>query len=153
MPDYKFYMSRWDNNVWEPDVDLETYFIGMKYMSCEGLSNYGEIKNVYTEDYAEEDGVSAYIPAPDDVVRESTDIEFEFAFGGDNRRDTFDSFVKFISGYKIRYWDTARMREVEMVLKEKVEVDEDLLLGASPYIVVPFKFKNINGCTKKHETI
>lgn len=148
MNDYKFYMSRWIGNKWEADTDLESKFKGMKYISCKGLSDYGKIKNIYTESYAETDELRLYIP--DKPIRENTDIEFEFGFEKENRRDVFDSFVNWISGCKLKYWDTCRNREVEMVLIEKIELDEDILIGSSPYIVVPFKFKNINGQTKTH---
>lgn len=148
MADYKFYMSRWIDNDWETQVSLEDYFSGMKYVSCEGLSTKGKIKNIYTENYAEVEDLRVYMP--ETVVRENTDIEFVFGFEKDNRRDTFDSFVDWVSGYKIKYWDTARDREVEMILIDKVEVDEDILLGSSPFITVNFKFKNLKGSTKKH---
>lgn len=148
MADYKFYMSRWIDNAWETQVSLEDYFSGMKYVSCEGLSTKGKIKNIYTENYAEVEDLRVYMP--ETVVRENTDIEFVFGFEKDNRRDTFDSFVDWVSGYKIKYWDTARNRELEMVLIDKVEVDEDILLGSSPFITVKFKFKNLKGSTKKH---
>lgn len=148
MADYKFYMSRWIDNAWETQVSLEDYFSGMKYISCEGLSTKGKIKNIYTENYAEVEDLRAYMP--ETVVRENTDIEFVFGFEKENRRDTFDSFVDWVSGYKIKYWDTARNRELEMVLIDKVEVDEDILIGSSPFITVNFKFKNLKGSTKKH---
>lgn len=150
MADYKFYMSRWVGNKWEADTDLEATFQGMKYVSCEGLSNYGKIKNIYTETYAETDELRVYMP--ENVARENTDIEFVFGFEKENRRDTYDSFVSWISGKKLRYWDTCRNREVEMILVEKVEVDEDYLIGSSPFITVQFTFKNLNGQTKKHIT-
>ena len=145
---YKFYMSRWIDNAWEEQVSLEDYFSGMKYVSCEGLSTKGKIKNIYTENYAEVEDLRVYMP--ETVVRENTDIEFVFGFEKENRRDTFDSFVDWVSGYKIKYWDTARNRELEMVLIDKIEVDEDILLGSSPFITVNFKFKNLKGSTKKH---
>ena len=148
MADYKFYMSRWIDNAWETQVSLEDYFSGMKYISCEGLSNRGKIKNIYTENFAEFEDLRVYMP--ETVVRENTDIEFVFGFEKENRRDTFDSFVDWVSGYKIKYWDTARNRELEMVLIDKVEVDEDILIGSSPFITVNFKFKNLKGSTKKH---
>lgn len=148
MSNYKFYMSRWIDNEWETQVSLEDYFSGMKYVSCEGLSTKGKIKNIYTENYAEVEDLRVYMP--ETAVRENTDIEFVFGFEKDNRRDTFDSFVDWVSGYKIKYWDTARNREVEMILIDKVEVDEDILLGSSPFITVNFKFKNLKGSTKKH---
>lgn len=145
---YKFYMSRWIDNAWEEQVSLEDYFSGMKYVSCEGLSTKGKIKNIYTENYAEVEDLRVYMP--ETVVRENTDIEFVFGFEKENRRDTFDSFVDWVSGYKIKYWDTARNRELEMVLIDKVDVDEDILIGSSPFITVNFKFKNLKGSTKKH---
>lgn len=148
MADYKFYMSRWVDNKWEADTDLEATFQGMKYISCDGLSNYGKVKNIYTETYAETDELRVYLP--ENVARENTDIEFVFGFEKENRRDTYDRFVSWISGKKLRYWDTCRNREVEMVLVEKLEVDEDVLIGSSPFITIPFKFKNLNGQTKKH---
>lgn len=148
MADYKFYMSRWIDNAWEAQVSLEDYFSGMKYISCEGLSTKGKIKNIYTENYAEVEDLRVYIP--ETAVRENTDIEFVFGFEKDNRRDTFDSFVDWVSGKKIKYWDTARNREVEMILIDKVEVDEDILIGSSPFITVNFKFKNLKGSSKKH---
>lgn len=148
MADYKFYMSRWIDNAWETQVSLEDYFSGMKYISCEGLSTKGKIKNIYTENYAEVEDLRVYMP--ETVVRENTDIEFVFGFEKENRRDTFDSFVDWVSGHKIKYWDTARNRELEMVLIDKVEVDEDILIGSSPFITVNFKFKNLKGSSKKH---
>ena len=148
MADYKFYMSRWIDNAWEEQVSLEDYFSGMKYISCEGLSTKGKIKNIYTENFAEVEDLRVYMP--ETVVRENTDIEFVFGFEKANRRDTFDSFVDWVSGYKIKYWDTARNRELEMVLIDKIEVDEDILLGSSPFMTVNFKFKNLKGSTKKH---
>lgn len=139
-------MSRWlNNNIWGRAIDLEEYFPGLKYVSCTGLSDYGKIKNIYTESYAETEQLRVYMP--DTIVRENTDIEFEFGFTGENRRDTYDNFVEWISGYKLKYWDTARHREVEMILIDAIEVDEDLLLGSSPFIVVPFTFKNLKGST------
>ena len=145
---YKFYMSRFIDGSWESEVSLEDYFDGLVYLSCIGLSNFGKPKNIYSESFAEVEDLRLYIP--ETVVRENTDIEFEFGFKKANRRDTYHSFVDWITGHKIKYWDTARNREVEMILMEKIEVDDDLLKGDSPYIVVPFKFKNLKGSSKKH---
>lgn len=145
MTNCKYYMSRWLGNDWSSDISLEEYFPGLKYVSCTGLSDYGKIKNIYTETYAETEQLRVYMPST--VVRENTDIEFEFGFMGENRRNTYDDFVEWISGYRLKYWDTARYRVAEMILIDAIEVDEDLLLGSSPFIVVPFKFKNLKGST------
>ena len=141
-------MSRFIDGSWESEVSLEDYFDGLVYLSAKNLSGFGKIRNIYTESFAEVEDLRLYIP--ETVVRENTDIEFEFGFKKANRRDTYHSFVDWITGHKIKYWDTARKREVEMILMEKIEVDDDLLKGDSPYIVVPFKFKNLKGSSKKH---
>lgn len=150
MAEYKFYMSRFINNEWETPISLEDFFHGLKYVSCNGLSDYGKIKSIYTENYAETDELRLYLS--DKTVRENTDIEFVFGFEYENRREVYDSFVNWISGYKIRYWDTCRNREVDMVLIDKIEIGEDVLIGSSPFITAPFKFKNLNGQTSKSAT-
>lgn len=151
MSNYKFYMRRLVDGEWESDVSLEDYFSGMKVVSCTGLSAKGKIKNIYTEKYAETSELRVFIP--NTITRENTEIEFVFGFEGDNRRDVFDNFVTWVSGHKIRYWDTCRNRDVDMVLIDEIDLDEDFLIGSSPYILVPFKFKNLNGDTKKHVTL
>lgn len=147
---YKFYMSRWINAEWEAVASLEDYFDGLRYAECQGLSKYGKIKNIYTETYAETDELRTYIPDPDGIARENTDIEFVFVFIGNNRRDVYDNFVNWLSGYKIKYWDDCRNREVEMILIEAVEPSDDELYGMTPFMRATFKFKNLKGQTVKH---
>lgn len=144
----KFYIARLIGNVWEEATDIEAKFDGLHYVKCDGISTYGAVKNIYTETYAETSELR--VSLPETVARENTDIEFEFAFDGENRRDTYHSFVEWLSGKRLKYWDTLRNRELEMILMESVEPEEDELYGSHPYIKVPFKFKNLKGETKKH---
>lgn len=147
--DYKFYIQRQINGEWEEAVSIEEYFNGMKYCKCVGLSTKGKPKNVYTESYPETDELRVFLP--ETVVRENTDLEFEFVFIGKTRRDIYDNFVSWISGHRLKYWDTCRNREVEMILLESIEPDEDELHGSEPYIKATFKFKNLKGQTTKKE--
>lgn len=150
MEKYNFYMSRWIGNAWESPINLEEYFSGLKYAECKGLSKYGKIKNIYTETYAETDELRTYIPDPDEIARENTDIEFVFVFIGENRRDIYDNFINWLSGYKIKYWDDCRNREVEIILIDAIEPSDDELVGTTPFIRGTFKFKNLKGQTSKH---
>lgn len=143
MSGYKFYMSRYINNSWGQEVSLEDYFDGLKYSKCDGLSAFGKPKNIYTESYAEEEELRVYIPKT--VVRENTDIEFEFVFNGENRRSVYNDFVDWITGYKLKYRDTCRKKEVQMILVEAIEPSDDFLYGSDPYILASFKFKNLSG--------
>lgn len=143
MNEYKFFMTRLINNEWEKEISLEDYFNGMKYCSCTGLSIKGKPKNIYTESYAETEDLRIFLP--ESVVRENTDLEFVFAFRGKGRRDIYDMFCDWVTGHKIRYWDTCRMRQVDMVLLEATEPSDDYLYGSDPYITATFKFKNLKG--------
>lgn len=147
MNEYKFYISRLVDKVWEEATDLETAFEGLHYAKCDGLSNFGKIKNIHTETYAETSEMRVYIPKK--VARENTNIEFEFVFEGANRRDTYHSFVEWLSGYRLKYWDTCRNRELEMILIDSIAPDDDELYGSNPFIKCKFKFKNIKGETTK----
>lgn len=148
--DYKFYMSRYinDEEGWEAEVELTEKFKGLIFCQVEGLSSYGEIKNIYTESFAESDMLRVYLP--EKVTRKSTDIKLTVVFSDKDRRDVYDSFVEFISGKIIKYWDNVRNREVEMIQTDKIKVDEDIIYGSAPYIAVEFPFKNIKGQTSKH---
>lgn len=141
-------MSRYVGNAWEPDTDIEKKFSGLYYLSCKGLSAKGKIKNIYTETYAETDELRVFLP--EHVSRDNVDIEFTFGFSGKNRRNTYDDFIDWISGYKIKYWDTCRNREVQMILIENIEPSDDELIGSEPFMKATFKFKNLNGQTVKH---
>lgn len=144
----KFFIARLVENSWEEATDIEATFEGLYYAKCENLDAYGKPKNIYYETFAETSELRVYFP--ETVARENTDIEFEFVFDGDNRRDTYHQFVEWLSGKRLKYWDTLRKRELEMVLLESIEPEEDELYGSHPYIKVPFKFKNIKGETIKH---
>lgn len=144
---YKFFMSRYINGEWEEDTSLEDYFNGMKYMSCSGLGTRGKTKNIYTENYAETEELRVFLP--EQTVRENTDIEFEFVFTGEKRRDIYDNFCDWITGHRLRYWDNCRFRQVEMILIEEIDVDDDELYGSDPSILAKFKFKNLKGQSEK----
>lgn len=146
MDEYKYFMSRFINSEWEKAVSLEDYFNCMKYCSCKGLSTKGKPKNIYTENYAETEELRVFIPEA--VVLENTDLEFTFAFKGIGRRDMYDRFCEWLTGYKIRYWDTCRKRQVDMILMDAVETGDDSLYGSEPFMTATFKFKNLKGKTE-----
>lgn len=146
---HKFYMSRFiqNTNSWEQEIELTEHFQGLIFCECKGVSDYGAIKNIYSETFAESDTLRVYLP--EKAVRESTDIKLTVLFTKENRRDVYDSFVEYITGKRIKYWDTVRNRQVEMIQVDKIEIDEDLLYGSAPYIAVEFPFKNLKGYTEK----
>lgn len=149
MSEYKFYISRYVNDEWEAPTDLETTFEGLHYLKCDGLSTVGKIKNIYTETYAETSELR--VSLPEQVARENTDITFDFLFDGDNRREVYHNFVDWLSGYRLKYYDTLRLRETEMVFMDSIEPSDDEMYGSHVFIKASFKFKNLKGSTEKKE--
>lgn len=144
MADYKFYMQRVDI-VSQPIKDLEKDFPGLKYKEFKGLESYGKNRGVYTEVFPETDEVQVYMtPSP---IRDSINLTFTAVFVGSDWRDTYHSFVDFISSGIIKYWDTCRKREITFVLVDAIEPSEDYLYGVK-YIQASFNLKAINGQAK-----
>ena len=145
---YKFYFQLDPKEGVDSSIkDLEKDFNGCIYSKCEGLSAYGDIKNIVIEDYAEAEEPRVYIPQT--ITRETTDVVFTLYFGGENRRDVYDSFVEYVSGKTFKYWDNCRNREVHLLSKDGPYPEEDILYSGSPYIMGKFKFKNLGGKSLK----
>ena len=143
---YKFYMARYEGDDFQAEQSIEDVFEGLRVATVKGLSDKGKPR-IYTETYAEIDGTDVYIP--EDIKRDSTEIEFEILFMGDGYRDVYDSFVDFITGAKIRYRDTCRNRQLDMVLNDSIEVSDEMLYGGQPFVMASFKFLNLAGHTTK----
>ena len=143
---YKFYMARYENDAWSDEQSIEDSFEGLRVATVKGLSDKGKPR-IYTETYAEIDGTDVYIP--EEIKRDSTEIEIEILFMGDGYRNIYDSFVEFITGAKIKYYDTCRNRQLEMVLNDSIEVLDEMLYGGQPFIMASFKFLNLAGHTIK----
>lgn len=149
MSEYKFYMQQVNaDNTLGVLKDLERDFVGLRYQKCEGLESKGKPKNIYSETYADSDTLRVHIP--NNITRDATTITLTLCFIGINRRDTFNSFYEYIKKGKFKYWDTVRNKEALLVLTNEVSPSDDVLLGGVPYIIVPFKFQNLYGETKKH---
>lgn len=150
---YKFYMCKVDRDGVQTDKrDLERDFKGCRYRYCKGLETKGAPKNIYTEDYPEKDGLRVFHPSDilDEIVRyKETEIELGLIFLGEERRASYESFCNYIRSSRIRYWDNARNRKVELILKSETAPTEDTLKGGVLYIDVAFKFTNVWGYAKE----
>lgn len=142
MNEYKFYIQQInkDNSI-GLQKDLEKDFVGLKYIKLEGIDNYGKPR-IYTENYADSNDLRVYIPS--NMTRDNPELTLTVAFVGENRRNTYHEFINFISGRKLIYYDTCRNRKVNMVLLNEVSINEDKLIGSTPYIEVSIRFKNLS---------
>ena len=139
----KFYMQKVGSNR----ISLEDNFQGLYYKECKGLNAKGAIKNKYTESFADSDELRVF--EPDRVLRSATTITFTFVFVGNNRYDTYNAFIDYISSGKIYYFDTARKKKAFLILLDAIEPTDDILKGGTPYLQAEFKFQNLWGECKK----
>lgn len=137
---YQVYLSRYLSTGWENYIEMEDYFSGLHYKSCEGLENQGEPK-VYSEEYAETSVPRVYIT---NKVK-PRDIEFELVFDGTNRYAMLKAFTTYITGYKFKFKDSVRNIIADMYLSGEVEVDEAVHHGGHPYLIAKFPCTSLNG--------
>lgn len=151
MAEYKFYIQRADasENGVGPAIDLEEYFRGLKYRSCDGLETVGKVKNLETESYAEADGSRVWHPSDESVgaTCESTTVILNLVFVGKERRTTLDLFRELAYSGRLLYWDTARLKKACLVLRDEQTAEKDTLKGLE-YVDVKFKFVNVWGRAK-----
>lgn len=123
--------------------DLETDYPGLKYMKCEGLEEVGKPKNIYTEDYAEQNGPRVYHPTDSSgtVTHEETKIKLSLLF---TSRSAYHDFRAFLETGRLFYWDTARHLKVFLVLLDEVKVQDDSVKDGG-YVQVDFTFTNLWG--------
>ncbi len=151
MAEYKFYIQRADasENGVGPAIDLEEYFRGLKYRSCDGLETVGKVKNLETESYAEADGSRVWHPSDESVgaTCEATTVTLNLVFVGKERRTTLDLFRELAYSGRLLYWDTARLKKACLVLRDEQTTEKDTLKGLE-YVDVKFKFVNVWGRAK-----
>lgn len=148
MLDPIFQMMRYgeDGADWK---NIEEAFPGLRYKECAGINSYGEPQAVYSEVYAETMTAEVYVAA--DPAYKQTSIKLTLVFlEGEAEEDKSDAsyhfFMKFISGCKVAYRDTVRMRKALMYLTGATEPKTDTLYGQK-YKEVTFTFTNVYGRT------
>lgn len=148
MNEYHYYFQRYPINGEEQVIkDLEIDFPNCAYMSFEGVSDYGEIKNIETEEYAEADMPRTFIP--DKVCRNTTTVTLKLYFKGDTFRDDYDEFISYISGHKLKYWDTFRNRELHLLFTGEAKVSEEFNKKYKKGLVAEITFTNLKGLSEK----
>lgn len=146
--EYTFYMAECDGgwNVKDGTTkDLERDFEGLRYAKCEGLDTVGKPR-VYTENYADSDTLRVYMPSQ--ITNEATKVTFTFYFIGENRRETYHSFVDFVRCGKRVYWDSARKRKLYFVVTDEIKPATEMWYGSNPYLELQLTVQNIKGYTE-----
>lgn len=167
MAEKKFYITRYLRNsetgVWGVDGkrrSLEDDFGYLRYKSMTGINSLGKQKGVYTESYPEADSLRVFVD--ENAKRESvTSTLTVYSFGADPSRvdgdkdvaeqvkameDNWHSFLGFLQGALLLWYDDYRQRKGLFLLQEAVEPTTDNIKNI-PYLQCQVKLTNVFGQT------
>ena len=138
-----------DKYLKENKIDLEAYFVGLKYAKCEGLDTIGKPKNIYTETYCDAEKKRVYMPdnITKKITNEPTTITLTLYFVGENRERVMEKFNEYVRNGFHKYWDTARKKAFVFCIEDEISVSNELWYGSTPYIKCDYKLKNVSGKT------
>jgi hypothetical protein len=143
---YSFYFQRYGENDTALDktrIDLEDRF-GCTYQSMTNIDVRGAVKNIYTESYAESNGVRAYIDP--DTKHETLECVLTLLFRTEQCRTGLQSLLDFLYGYFVEFSDTFRNRYVTLYLQKAVTLpSENLHAGKGNWQQVQLTFTNVYG--------
>jgi hypothetical protein len=97
-------------------IDIETS-LNVKITSVRGLTA-GQPKELFTRDWANEDGIDVYMPNLRKIQSQDVVMTF-FAKATQTKSaiDIFDEFREYIIDGEIDYWDTLQKRKVRLIFK------------------------------------
>lgn len=132
--------------------NVMTDFEGVFYQAADGVEAIGQPR-VYTEEYPESDELSVYFP--EKTTLKATDFTLKLYFiASDDKKDneaidyilnSYHSFMYYLQGSLILYWDNVRKRKLLLALTESVKPSTTSVLEGREYLAVSFKFKNVYG--------
>lgn len=128
-------------------INTRSLWPGMYVLEAKGLADYGKPKNIVTESYADGHGLRHFEPADGVIFRDATDVTLRLFFcddGGINRYVQYDSFIDYVKGCAVWYWDSVRKRKARLLFTEKCSPTENFH-GQIEYIEAEVKFKNVDG--------
>lgn len=113
------------------------------YRQFQDLAFGGEVKNIYTEDYAEMDGARVYIP--NEPKRKTYECKLQLLFDKPTCQSDVRRFVENYMGTKFEYQDSFRNITAHLIMTKRPTIKEEKLYTESPYMLVEFTFTNIDG--------
>lgn len=148
--DVHVYVGKYTNNAWSW-TDINNYALGtgrtLLYRKCSGLEDFGKVKNIYTETYADSDTVRADFPTT--ITREATTVTLNMIVKRDASIENGDgdiyTVIDLVSGNApVVFWDNIRRKMAVVTLTSAVEIKEDKYKGMK-YVEIELKFNNLYG--------
>lgn len=145
---FRFYLQKYaQNGVAFPVIDIEEHF-KCRYVSLEN-TNPTAVKNTYTEDYAEHSGKRLYVPAPEELAYDTSELTLTLRWRSDecgNVQQCSDAFFNYITGQKIEYHDTFRPDKYrQLIMTAAPSVKAEQLHGDLQFRFMQYKLTNWAG--------
>lgn len=142
--DYKFFIQKYPlPGSAFPKLDVESHF-GCKYISLTNSQN-SEVKNIYTEDYAESSKLRTFTPVPDDRAYKSQECVLSLLFHSADCLSKAEALFDYIGGQKIEFSDSFRNRFIQLIPTKYSVKEEILYRGADSYQVVEVTCTKFDG--------
>lgn len=154
---YRFYAQKYPSSDEEETdlIDIEEEF-KCRYVKMTG-NTQTDVKNVYTEDFAEMNGKKTWCPDVEDIAYNSSEISLYLRWRSDECGDVLewsDKFFEYATGQKIEYHDTFRPnRYWQLVMTKAPEVQTELLNQEPKYLIIKYTFTNFGGKYYKQSQI
>lgn len=145
MTQYKFYIQRYkEGNTSYPKRDIESYYKCL-YKQFKSFFFDGDIKNTYEEDFIERSGKKVWLPEQKDLAFKDYDCKLELLFKKETCQEDVRKFYEDIRGVRLEYSDTFRNRYLPIILTKQPNIEQEILYGNTPYMLVSFTFNAFKG--------
>lgn len=142
---YNFYIQKYTQGTTHfSKVNIQTTYHCL-YKQFKDFFFNGDVKNTYTESYAEQSGDRVWIPPKDELTFSSYECKLELLFDKATCQADARKFDEDFRGQKIEYSDTFRNRYVTLLMTKQPTIKQEILYGERTYMLVEFTFTNILG--------
>lgn len=144
---YHFYLQKYPQGYTSfPQEDVEAEYKCI-YKQFKELVFDGDIQNVYTEKFVENNGVKTYIPSPGNLSYKDYECTLQLLFPRATCQSDSERFYKTYRGQLCEYHDTFRNKYVTLLMIKRPKIQQEKLYTGTPYQLVEFTFTNTKGTT------
>lgn len=156
LKDFSFFLIPCDGNgkpiAGEKVIDIESDFKAY-YRSMTGLGDMGEVKNTYSEDYAESSVLRTFFPPVSAITHKSTTHDLNLYFKGDDCYARSIAFGNEVMGRRFLWYDNFRHRFAMVALNKQPKENNKRLYGISKFRDMTYTFDDLSGGTETAEIV
>ena len=143
---YRFYMQRYPDadSASYPVVDIEEAY-DCRYVELKDLLFNGDVKNTYSESFAESSGDKVWLPKQKDLSFKSKECTLKLRFRDGDVEGRARRFYTDFRGVKFEYHDTFRNRYASFILTKEPRIEFQKLTGDTSYMIVSYTLTNFLG--------